>query len=350
MKQGEVKGRARAATTGSHEIFQQLAEPLRRDLRLHCYRMLGSVHEAEDLVQETYLRAWRSFNDFDRATSIRPWLYRIATNACLNALQARKRSRRYLPDQVGPSVLPKPPGEPAMDIPWLGPIPSHYFLDVKDEAPTPEMRYSTNESVRLAFIAAIQDLPARQRAILLLCDVLGFTASEVAGLLGSSVASVNSGLQRARESLARRHSNASAPLDHARHGQHDALLARYLEAWESHDAAGLAALLKEDATAIMPPWREWFAGRKAIVDFFSMAWTQCKGLRLVPIAGNGQAGFAAYQYTGAENKWAANALHLLTFDGAQISSLALFVDAALFEIFDLPLEITAEPRPLRQAH
>src|SRR5215471_7457905 len=188
----------------SSESFERLAEPLRREIKLHCYRMLGSVHDAEDLVQETYLRAWRSFDTFD-GKNFRAWLYKIATNACLNALASRKHTERVLPDQHGPASEEMPKGVPATDVAWLEPYPDSNLEGIADEAPGPEARYTAREAVELAFVAAIQELPPRQRAALLLCDVLGWAAAEAATLLGGSTTSINSALQRARETLAKRY-------------------------------------------------------------------------------------------------------------------------------------------------
>ena len=175
----------------SKETFERLAEPLRREIKLHCYRMLGSLHDAEDLVQETYLRAWRSFEGFEGG-SFRAWLYRIATNACLNALASRKHAQRFLPDQRAPASTQMPDGSPATDVAWLEPYPDSNLEGIADEAPDPEARYTSREAVQLAFVAAIQELPPRQRAALLLCDVLGWAAAEAATLLGGSAASINS--------------------------------------------------------------------------------------------------------------------------------------------------------------
>jgi len=316
--------------------FEQLAEPFRRELKVHCYRMLGSVHEAEDLVQETYLRAWRSFASFDGSGSFRAWLYRIATNACLNALEARRNARRLLPDQMGPSTV-QPPGAPVTDVAWLEPFPDSNLTAIADEARNPEARYSSREAVQLAFVAAIQHLPPRQRAALLLCDVLGWAAAEAATLLGGSTASINSALQRARETLAKRYPDGRPPvLLRPDPGQQE-LIGRYLKAWEGHDLDGFVALLKEDATAVMPPWQEWYAGREAIRSFFAMAWKTCGGLRLVPTAANGQPAFAVYEY--ADARWAAHSIHVLTLEHDSISALTLFLEPRLFEAFGLPLTL-----------
>src|SRR6516162_4282930 len=227
----------------SKETFERLAEPLRREIKLHCYRMLGSLHDAEDLVQETYLRAWRSFEGFEGG-SFRAWLYRIATNACLNALASRKHAQRFLPDQIAPASTQMPDGTPAADVAWLEPYPDSNLEGLADEAPSPEARYTSREAVQLAFVAAIQELPPRQRAALLLSDVLGWSAAETANLLGGTTASINSALQRARETLAKRYP-AGRPLTFPRPSpaQQD-LLSRYLKAWEGHDLNGFVALLQ----------------------------------------------------------------------------------------------------------
>src|SRR6266404_3148441 len=205
----------------TNQAFEQLAGPFRREIKVHCYRMLGSVHEAEDLVQETYLRAWRSFDSFEGG-SFRAWLYRIATNACLNTLASRKSMQRWLPDQHGPAAVETTVGGPATDVGWLEPYPDSNLEGIADDAPNPEARYASREAVQLAFVAAIQVLPPRQRATLLLCDVLGWAATEAATLLGGSTASVNSALQRARETLAKRYPTgqpaaALRPDDSAQH-------------------------------------------------------------------------------------------------------------------------------------
>jgi RNA polymerase sigma-70 factor (ECF subfamily) len=186
------------------ERFEALAEPFRRELKLHCYRLLGSLHEAEDAVQETYFRAWRSFDAFDGG-SHRAWLYRIATNVCLNALASRKQGQRLLPGQFGPATVEMLYGVPPADAEWLEPYPSSILEGLADNAPNPEARYTSREAVQLAFVAAIQQLPPRQRAVILLCDVLDWAAAEATILLGGSIASVNSAVQRAREALAKRY-------------------------------------------------------------------------------------------------------------------------------------------------
>lgn len=211
----------------ANQNFERLAEPFRREIKLHCYRMLGSLHEAEDLVQETYLRAWRSFSSFD-GRSMRAWLYKIATNACLNALESRKQAQRFLPDQLGPAGPPVLEGGPALDVPWLEPYPDNNLEGIADAAPNPEARYSSRESVQLAFVASIQQLPPRQRAALMLCDVLGWASAEAATLLGGSSASINSALQRARDTLSQSYSDRRQPLESQPTFAQQRLLGRYL--------------------------------------------------------------------------------------------------------------------------
>jgi RNA polymerase sigma-70 factor (ECF subfamily) len=331
------------AAARANQAFERLAEPFRREIKLHCYRMLGSVHEADDLVQETFLRAWRSFDSFEGG-SFRAWLYRIATNACLNALASRKSVQRLLPDQRLPATVTvqKPEGAPATDVAWLEPYPDANLEGIADDAPGPEARYASREAVELAFVAAIQQLPPRQRVALLLCDVLGWAAAEAATLLGGSTASVNSALQRARETLAKRYPDGRPQVAARPNPAQQKLLDRYLQAWEGHDLDGFVALLKEDATYTMPPWLQWYTGREAIRSFFAMAWKTCGGLRLVPTAANGQPAFAVYERTGADARWAAHSIHVLALEDEMISTLTLFVPPVgprLFDAFGLPLTL-----------
>jgi RNA polymerase sigma-70 factor, ECF subfamily len=328
------------ASDRSNQAFERLAEPFRRELKLHCYRMLGSLHEAEDAVQETYLRAWRSFGSFDGRGSFRAWLYRIATNACLDGLASRKHAQRILPDQHAPATAEMPDGTAATDVAWLEPYPDANLEGIADDAPNPEARYTSREAVQLAFVAIIQQLPPRQRAVLLLCDVLGWPAAEAAALLGSSTASVNSALQRSRETLAKRYpggrSAAALPLD----GAQQELLGRYLKAWEGLDLDSFVSLLKEDATYTMPPLPQWYVGREAIRTFFGWAWKRYGGFHLVPATANRQPAFAAYSRNGAGAPWAAHSIHLLSLEQKRISRLTLFAKPngpQLFHAFGLPL-------------
>jgi len=331
------------ASQRTNHAFEQLAEPFRREIKLHCYRMLGSLHEAEDLVQETYLRAWRSFDSFEGG-SFRAWLYRIATNACLNALASRKSMQRWLPDQHGPAAVEATVGGPATDVPWLEPYPDSNLEGIADHAPNPEARYTSREAVQLAFVATIQQLPPRQRAALLLCDVLGWAAAEAATLLGGSTASINSALQRARATLAKRDPDQRPSVTPLPTSAQEKLLGRYLHAWEGQDLDGFVALLKEDATYTMPPWRQWFAGREAIRSFFERAWKNWTGFRMLPTAAKAQPAFALYAYPiGEEATPAAHSIHVLSFEQGMISRLTLFVqyaDPHLFRAFGLPLILT----------
>ena len=333
------------ARAGDSDAFQRLVEPRRAELQLHCYRMLGSVHDAEDLVQDTLLRAWRALGRFEARTSFRRWLYRIATNACLNALESRARANRVLPDTLGPPTDQMPDREPTLDIAWLEPYPDSLLAGVADAAPGPEARYEMREAVRLAFIAAIQFLPPRQRAVLILRDVLGWSAAEAAGLLDSSVASVNGALQRARATLEERlpsgqFRSVTPPSDDQRR-----MLERYMRSWERTDVAEFVALLREDVVLTMPPWRQWFRGRDAVGRFFT--WTARGGVqgrfRLVPTAANGQPACAFYMRSPGD-VWRAHSIQVLDLDGDAIAVMTSFVTPALFPLFGLPAELPNEAR------
>ena len=334
--------RRKQSASDRNERFERLAAPYRREIKLHCYRMLGSLHEGEDLVQETYFRAWRSFESFDGSGSFRAWLYRIATNACLNALATHKRAQRWLPDERGPSTTQLPDGEPAAEVVWLEPYPDKELVGVADSVPDPEARYAAHESVQLAFVAAIQHLPPRQRAVLLLCDVLGWAAAEVTTLLGGSTASINSALQRARETLSKRYPRQAPPAPATIDVAQKDLLGRYLQAWEGLDLDAFVALLKEDATYTMPPLPQWYAGREAIRAFFAWAWKRYAGFRLLPIQANRQPAFATYSRPSADAGWAAHSIQVLTLDDAALSRVTLFVKPhapRLFQAFGLPLSL-----------
>lgn len=322
--------------------FEQLAEPFRRELKVHCYRMLGSLNEAEDLVQETFLRAWRNFERFDGRGSFRGWLYRIATNACLDALAKRKQARRVLPDQRGPSTTEMPNGAAVTDVVWLDPYPDAELANIADGAPGPEARFSSRQSVQLAFVAAIQQLPPRQRAVLMLCDVLGWSAAEAAKLLETSTASVNSALQRSRGTLARRYPQGEPDAAPAQTRSQQALLGRYMRAWEELDVGEFVALLKDDATYTMPPLPQWYAGRDAIGAFFDWAWTLYDGFRMVATAANGQPAFAAYSRARPDEPWSAHSIQVLALEGDAISEITLFAKPTgprLFPAFGLPLTL-----------
>lgn len=343
---------AETSHNGQDQAFAQIAEPFRRELKLHCYRMLGSVREAEDLVQETYLRAWRGFGGFDGRGSFRAWLYRIATNACLDALTSRKKLQRLLPDQRASATTEMPDGVPAPDVAWLEPYPDEYLEGIADDAPNPEVRYASREAVQLAFVAVIQQLPPRQRAVLLLCDVLGWSAAETATLLGGSTASINSALQRARETLASRYPDGRPSVIPAPNSAQQELLSRYLQAWERLDLDSLVDLLKEDATYTMPPLRQWYAGRDAIRRFIAWAWKYHAGFRMVRTAANRQPAFAAYSRAITGGPWSAHSIHVLTLDRDRIGGLTLFVKPSgpsLFDAFGFPLTLPDANAELRSA-
>ena len=318
------------------EAFRQSAERYRRELQLHCYRMVGSYHDAEDLVQETLLRAWRGLDGFDGRASLRTWLYRIATNTCLNALSSRVHGR-VMPDTQGPPSDRMPDREPASDVEWLEPYPDAALDGIADVAPGPDARYEMREAVQLAFIAAIHHLPPRQRAALLLRDVLGWSASESAELLESSVASLNSALQRARaivETRLRRQREDAFPEPS---NEQRAVLERYIRAWETSDVDAFASTLRDDTIFTMPPWRQWYFGRDAIRRFFSGT-IRPDGpapFRLVATGANRQPAFAFYsRRQGPE--WRFHSVQLLVLEGMTIATMTSFVTPTLARVFDLP--------------
>ena len=333
----------RFAKAGDQQAFQQLTEPHRRELQLHSYRMLGSFHDAEDMVQETLLRAWRGLPGFDGRASIRQWLYRIATNACLNALASRGRSGRVLPETYGPPSGKMPDREPASEVPWLEPYPDAALEGIPDLSPQPDVRYEMREAVQLAFIATIQLLPPRQRSVLLLLDVLGWSAAETARLLNSSTAAVNSALQRARATLENRLPVRRSYAAGSTGGEERALVQRYVRAWETTDIDEFTALLHQDAIMSMPPWQQWYQGRAAIATFFAA--TGRPGghapFRLIPTAANGSAAFAFYSRWHSP-EWRFHSIQIIQFDSTAIDRLTSFVMPALASVFGLPAVLAAE--------
>jgi RNA polymerase sigma-70 factor, ECF subfamily len=312
--------------------FATLADPYRPELLAYCYRMLGSVDEAEDQVQETLLRAWRAFGDFEGRSSLRTWLYRIATNTCLRALETR--SKRPLPSGLG-----APAGDPdgglgtlAPEVPWLQPFPDAL---VTAGTADPAAIVSGRASMRLALVAALQYLPPRQRAVLILRDVLGWHAAEVAELLGVSTPAANSMLQRARAQLA-----LAAPAeDDLREPDDPAdreLLDRYAAAFQAADVAGLTALLRKDATIEMPPQPYWFAGRDQVSRFLASRVLTAPGLFvLVPTSANGQPSFGTYMRAD-DGTYAAHGIQLLSVDGQHVTRIVSFNDDTLLAMFGLP--------------
>jgi len=305
--------------------FARVTAPYRSELLAYCYRMLGSVHDAEDQVQETLLRAWRSYPDFEGRSALRTWLYRIATNACLRALE--RRGRRPLPSGLGaPSGDPRVPLVAAPDVPWLQPVPDGMLgADSAD----PGAIVAARAGLRLALIAALQYLPPRQRAVLILRDVLGWHAAEVAELLASTTAAVNSTLQRARAQLdaaAPREEEVTEPAD----PRQRELLDRYAAAFARADIAALMRVLTEDAAAEMPPNPVWFTGRDMIGRFLaSQVFTGTEGILLVPTAANTQPAFAAYV------RGRAYSIQILTVTAAGVTRVVSFQDPSLFEVFHL---------------
>lgn len=300
----------------------------RRELTGYCYRMLGSGSEAEDAVQETLTRAWKSYDSFEGRSSLRSWLYRIATNVCVDMLRGPQRRAR--PMDLGPSStadvsLPQPLAEHA----WVQPVPDALVLRADAD---PADVVAGRESIRLAFVAALQHLPARQRAVLILCEVLRWQAAEVAELLETTVASVNSALQRARATLA---STGVDALDESLDPQHEALLARYVDAFERYDIAALVALLRDDVVMSMPPFNLWLQGPDQMAAWFLGTGIVCKGSRLVATAANGTAAFGAYHRAG-DGVWEPFAVQLIEVRGGRISGHHNYLFPELFEQFGLP--------------
>jgi RNA polymerase sigma-70 factor (ECF subfamily) len=310
-------------------------EQHRRELTAHCYRMLGSPFEAEDAVQETLIRAWRSYDRFEGRAALRSWLYRIATNVCLDFLSGRERRAR--PMDLGPARSPELANLNALpETTWIQPIPDSAVAPEGDPADVAVAR----ESIRLAFVAALQHLPPRQRATLILCEVLRWQASEVAELLETSVASVNSALQRARATLAATDlsSEAAAPLD----AEHHALLARYVEAFERYDIDALTSLIHEDATQSMPPYDLWLRGRDHIFEWWFGPGIGCRGSRVIPtVAANGSPAFGQYK-PSPDRGYEPWALQVLELSGDRIAELTFFLDTdTLFPLFGLPARLDA---------
>ncbi len=325
------------ARAGDGEAFRELTDPYRRELQLHCYRMLGSVQDAEDMLQETLLAAWHGLDRFEERASVRAWLYRIATNRCLNALRdAGRRPRPPLLTSQPGFMAPEPTRrtEPL----WLEPYPDALLDDMPDISPGPEARYESRESLALAFMAGLQHLPPRQRAVLVLRDVLGFRAAEAAAMLDSSEASVNSALQRARVALDERlpgRDRDRAPLP--RSPRERELIGRFVDAFESADIERLVALLTDDAWLTMPPEPLEYQGHAAIARFIlDRSWWGIQQARLVPTRANGQPAFGYYLRDPRAPIAHAHGLVVLTIAGDQISAITRFGDNSLFPQFGLP--------------
>ncbi len=315
-----------AARAGDEGAFGRLIDLHRSELQAHCYRMLGSVHDAEDALQDTMLRAWRAIARFESRSSLRSWLYTIATNSCLNMIA--KRPKRVLPIDFGPRTDPHDgPGEPVVESVWIEPYPDER-LGAADGVASPEASYELRESIELAFVAALQHLPANQRAVLILREVLGFSAKETADALETSVASVNSALQRARKSVEERTPEQSqqATLRALGDERLSEIIDGYVEAWLRDDVDAVAAMLTEDATFAMPPLRSWFGGREEIREFLA-GWPM-SGIwrwRVVRSHANGQPALGFYTWDDEAQCYLPFALNVLTFRGEQISDVTAFV-------------------------
>ena len=334
-----------AARTGDQAAFASLVAPFRPELHAHCYRMLASVHDAEDALQETLLRAWRGLGRFEGRSSLRSWLYTIATNTSLNLIA--RRPKRVLPVDLCPRTDPEQgPGEPVVESIWIEPYPDDRLPAAASEA-SPEARYELRESVELAFVAALQHLPASQRAVLILREVLGFSAQETADALGTTVASVNSGLQRARRAVRERAPEQSQQRTLRAMGDQrlEELVRRYVDAWERDDVPAVVALLAEDAAIAMPPLRTWFGGSRREFARFLELWPLSGQWRwkTVRTQANGQPaiGFYAYNETLGYNE--PFALNVLSFRGEQVSDVVAFVARAT----DLPVHASYERWPDR---
>jgi RNA polymerase sigma-70 factor (ECF subfamily) len=317
---------------------ENLLEQHRGELTGYCYRMLGSAFEAEDAVQDTLLRAWRSFDRFEGRAALRSWLYRIATNVCLDMLDGRKRRARPMdlgparePDAANLSTLP--------EATWIEPIPDGLVVPEGDPAEVAVAR----ETIRLAFVAALQHLPPRQRAVLILCEVLRWKAAEVGELLDTSVASVNSALQRARATLEASNVTAAntAPSIDAADG---ALLARYVDAFERYDMDALTALIHEEATQSMPPYDLWLSGRGDILRWWVGPGAGCRGSRVIPtLAANGAPAFGQYKPSATGDGYEPWALQVLEVSDSRIVEFTFFLDTeTLFPLFGLPAQLESQ--------
>jgi RNA polymerase sigma-70 factor (TIGR02960 family) len=324
------------ARAGDGEAFRELTEPYRRELQLHCYRILGSVQDAEDMLQETLLAAWRGLDRFEERASMRAWLYKIATNRCLNSLRASAR-------RPAPAIPPwpgAPPPEPTRRAEplWLQPYPDALLDDLPDTAPGPEARYESREALALAFTAGLQRLPPRQRAVLVLRDVLGYPAAEAAGILDTTETSVNSALQRARATLGAQAATAGHdPAPPPGSPRERAVIDRFVDAFEAADTARLVDLLTDDAWMSMPPEPLEYQGHAAIAEFYlSRTWWGAHPIRMVPTRANGQPAFGYYLQDPHAAVDRANGLIVLTLAGDKICAITRFGDNSLFPHFGLP--------------
>jgi RNA polymerase sigma-70 factor (ECF subfamily) len=335
-----------AAQGGDEQAFQQLIEPRRGELHAHCYRMLGSVQDAEDALQEALLRAWKGLPRFEGRSSLRSWLYTISTNTCLNAIE--RRPKRVLPVDYGPQAdphvraqTPSEPGAPVVEAVWIEPYAGE-LMNVPDGLAGPDAVYEQRESVELAFVAALQLLPANQRAALILRAVLGFSAQETADALETSVASVNSALQRARKTVDDRlpEQSQQETLRQLDDGELKELVQRYSDALESGEVDRVLELLTEDATWSMPPLLNWYRGTESVRGFLELGPLPEKW-RHIATRANGQLAVAGYLWDEEEGKFLSFALDVLTLRGDRIAEVTAFLDREAFERFGLPAEYPA---------
>jgi RNA polymerase sigma-70 factor (ECF subfamily) len=323
-----------AARTGDETAFRHLVEPYQRELHAHCYRMLASFHDADDALQEVLLRSWRGLGRFEGRSSLRSWLFKIATNACLNMIE--RRPKRVLPIDYGPpAALTDDPGEPLAESLWVEPYPD---AQVGDDFAAPAAAYEARESVELAFIAALQHLPPRQRAVLIHREVLGFTAREVADALDTTTAAVNSGLQRARAAIDERLPDQSQQATMRALGDERIreLVEGFVAAWDRGDVDKMVAMLAEEPTFEMPPLAEWYRGPEAVEAFLP----RVQGMwRLVPVRANGQLAFGAYRWDEELRSHRPRVLDVLTLREGRIAAVTAFATPALFGRFGLPDEL-----------
>jgi RNA polymerase sigma-70 factor (ECF subfamily) len=326
------------AREGDDAAFTRLVGPLRRELHAHCYRMLGSTHDADDAIQDALLRAWRGLGRFEARGSLRSWLYTVATRTCLDLIEAR--GRRAMPVDLGPSSDQAVTGEiPRTDVSWLGP---YADAGLAEGPAAPDARYEQREAVELAFVAALQHLPGNQRAALLLFEVLGFSAAEIAATMETSTASVNSALQRARAIVAtkipsRTQQQALRTIGDPRVR---ATVARFSRAFERGDADALVALLTEDVTWSMPPLVHWYRGLEAVTDFaVRVPLTACGSWRHLPTSANGQPAVAFYLRNGDAGAHLAWSITVLTLRGEQIAEITSFIGSGHFAAFGLPASV-----------
>jgi RNA polymerase sigma-70 factor (ECF subfamily) len=333
-KQEEAVAVGAMLRSGDEAAFAALSEPFRRQLHVHCYRMLGSFDDAEDLVQETLLRAWRGRAGFEGRSTVRTWLYRIATNACLDFLESKSRRLQSLDG---------PQGEAPNAVEWLQPYPDRLLDQIASSASGPDALVIARETIELAYLAAIQYLPPRQRAVLILRDALGWSAKETAELLDDSVASVNSALFRARSLMRKRLSKRRLEWSRAATPTTDErkLLERYMDATDRADSAALAVLLRDEVRLTMPPFPTWFQGRDEIVLAFELSTERGSSsylgrLRTVATAANRQPAVAAYVQRPGDSQYRALGVDVLRLEGDRVIEITRFVNADLFAAFGLP--------------